>query len=148
MPISANPDATFDFVLTIDREKPPDTWPAFIARFGTRRQHERYAALVEQAAQAPTAGECHRIAAEALAVAYAGCRNVTTPDGKPWEFSAADIGDVCTDVEVWELLDGYIRAARLAEIDRKKSVLPARSAAISSAETVAAPANASPATTA
>lgn len=147
MPLCSDPDATVEFSLLTDRQKPDATRPVFLARFVTCRQmaaiHRHIDEAKRKAEAADKAGEetigptmPHLTAA--LAVICVGWRNVNTPPG-----DMEALQDVLTEDELWGLLYGLIGAVRLKELDKKKSALLSASRPVDGAPSVASPAAAS-----
>lgn len=147
MPLCSDPDATVEFSLLTDRQKPDATRPVFLARFVTCRQMaaiyrhideaKRKAEAAEKAGEETIAPTMPHLTA-ALAVICVGWRNVNAPSG---DIDA--LLDALTEDELWGLLYGLIGAVRVQEIDKKKSALLSASRPVDGAPSAESPAAAS-----
>lgn len=132
MPISADPDATAEYSLASDADKPAESRPVFICRFMTRKEHRHVADLVQEAYDTPATpegdAECYRLLIEAIGIGVVGWRNIAIP------FDLSRLDEALSDREFWELARNYPGAVRSTERDRFLSRSQARSAAASPAK--------------
>jgi len=133
VPLALDPAETVDVVLDLDSEK-PEPRPTFLARYLTTREHLRLIATSKAGADATTFDDTNRALNQCLTIQLAGWKNIRGLDGKQIPFSSDAFDDVLTVAEKWELLYAAMAKVRLAESDKKKSFLRARSAPAPPAE--------------
>lgn len=153
MPMASDPNATTEYWLAIDKDKPIESRPVFLVKFMTVREHERVETLIQKAFEAPGTKQgnidCYKLLCEAIAVGVVGWRNMTDAEGKAVAFEAtgAKLEEAVARVrltqrEIWELVRGYPRSVSLAADDFFLSVSPAASAGAASAPAAAPTASA------
>lgn len=132
MPICSDPQATAEFWLKVDENKPASERPVFVCRFLTARQIREVRRLVKSAYEEKDDAEAAALLDKSLAIGIVGWRNY------PGEFSIERIADVLSESEQWELAWSWPLAVSVAEKDRKGSASPSPSVGDRSAATVAA----------
>jgi len=136
MPIAFDPDARLWICFPDDRDKPNRV--EFAVKPFTMRTAQRWRERMRELAEDKRPDD--QIRADVLAElgkVIVGWRNAG---------DAADIEDILTDAEFYQLAWAIVDWASVAESDLKKSALPLRSAGAASAETAPAePAATSPA---
>jgi hypothetical protein len=120
MPLAADPNATVDFSLGSDRDKPAASRPVFIVRMLTRRQASEIERLTKAANETKDDRECFDLCWQAITQGVVGWRNFVDPStGKPLkEFSSDNLSAALSDLEIFELLLSYPLAVRLEERGR------------------------------
>jgi hypothetical protein len=133
MPITLDPKAVFRVVLETDLEKSPQ--PAFLYRHLSAIEAKR---TRESIASQPDSWQQVRTA---ILAGLVGWEYLTDPaSGQPIAFDAAKpdlILEVCTDIEIGELLAKTSHERSMTAEDRKKSGPPLPSDAAKSAGAVA-----------
>ena len=124
MVMSIDPQSTFEVVLKRDRERPRETRPTFVVRPLTVREYLEAMDRLKPGAAELDAGESVRWVMAALTRKVQTIRNV--PPG-------AQLQDLLTVGEAWELLLACTGAAQLEDDDRKNSASPPPSSAEGSA---------------
>lgn len=155
MPLASDPDATFEFSLELDKDKPPASRPVFICRFMSSRKRREYVRLRSEMMIALTtpsddAGRrAFELAVQAIRLVVVDWRNFYWPPGFT-DIKGANIGgqqamftddavtDILTDMEIAELLGSLIEATQLGEKEKKASRCSALSASAASAPNAAA----------
>ena len=132
MPISADPKATFDFVLKSDADKPAESRPAFQFRFMTRRELSRFERLRAEAFDTKDDAETFAKLSEAILISIVGWRNINDAEGKPIPFTRETWDEPLTDREIWEMAINVPGSCVASEGDRSKSLPPSQSAGVES----------------
>lgn len=135
MPLGLDPNATVDFWLRSDADKPEAERPTFVFHYLTKRQVRRYDELhtVTQAKGSDDA-DVDKAVNEMLAIGLVGWRNMGV------EFDLAKLDDILTIPEKFELAFLYPEAVIQSERDLvKKFTSPSPSDGDVSAGVVATP---------
>lgn len=125
MSLALDPNARVEFTLAGYEEWPPEKQPTFIARHLTARELLRYDQIIERAVGRPPSEREAEFGdvVEALTIGLVGWRNVPGKDGLPLEFDIAQLPDVLSYRDLWELVRLTNLKPQLSESDSKKSGL-------------------------
>jgi len=133
MPLVLEPNATYEYVLDCDKEKPADKQPTFIFKYLSSREWKTAAKLsdkFDKKLDSAKDGEIGDVAVdavfEAIKIPLTGWRNMTMPDGREIEFAAEKLEDILTPSEAMELMRAAIDQLPSAK-DKKKFDLPSTS---------------------
>jgi len=135
MPICASPDATFDFHLVSDADKPDESRPAFVCRFRTNRDWHAAKAKLDSLKDVSDE-DCFAGMLEVLNAGITGIKHM------PGYRDFAHVFDYLDDNERWELAWGHLIGQRMTEAERKNWLLQRASGPAPSA-TAVTPASAS-----
>lgn len=132
MPIALDPFETYVYVLRSDRDK-SNPKPGFVFRFVTRSERRRIqeawdrASVILDRKEASDADESALMAivTGCLGIAFQGWENLPVPCPSP--ATVADLDDVLTFAELWELFWGFLDPAALSEREKKVSASPSGS---------------------
>ncbi len=119
--IAMDPNQRHEFSLAIDKPKPAESRPTFIGRYSTARDMVKVDTLLDKIDDGISTDEALAIAVEAISVMLVDWRNVTDATGRAIAFKPADLPDLVTRSEIWELIYALISGARLSEADKKNS---------------------------
>lgn len=124
MPISLDPEALTDVWLSADADKPAETRPAFVCRFGSYKQRMRLATALSDVVKLTDSEEQAKTIEAAIKPWIVGVKNLPSDDALEHLTlnEAHELG--------WEIL----KQTGLAEAERKKSTPVRQSDTASSAE--------------
>ena len=105
--LSSNPHARAQFVLRNDAGTPAKEQPCFLVKFMTPADLEEYHRIVTEIGQQTERREAGRLIWDAIKVGVVGWKNVKGDDGKPLEFTPANVFSKCNEQELIELVYGY-----------------------------------------
>jgi hypothetical protein len=120
MPISADPNRTFDYWLECDAGIPIETRPVLVFRHPTRRQRTHALELREEAVKIGSGPDAWKKVHESIGVCLVGWKNQTLP---PDQFALDRLGDIFDDGDIIETmgilkpdgtLSGWLARATLA----------------------------------
>lgn len=149
MPLTLDPDATFDFVLESDQREdvPRENWPTFVFRHLPIRDMRVMETLAETIGKDASGGA--RTGAETLDALCAlvterlvGWRNMVRRSADPARedqiipYSPDELDSLVTMPEAWLLYHGILNGGMPTVDDIKKFVSPSSSSTDSSANTV------------
>lgn len=120
MPISLDPDSTFEVVLKSDKKKSKEKQPTFIFRILTGRDWLKVTQLSDKA---ETGEDSIRLVYDAIKVGLVSWKNMTQPDGSEISFEPKELDAILTPAEANEMLE-HLLNQRLSVEDKKKSDSP------------------------
>ncbi len=138
MPIALSTSKTFDIVLDIDADAEPR--PAFVCRYLTTAEIAELQRETHEAAVLDGRLDVIARMESLLKGKITGWRNMIK-DGKELPFGP--LSSVCSEPELFEIVDKAWRLSELSEVDLKKSMLRLSSATANSAPTANPPVNVS-----
>jgi len=123
MPLTLEPNATYEYILESDRDKPTPQ-PVFVFRFVTCREWRDLVALEDVFDAGTTAIEKLSAMLAAVKTSLVSWRHVTTTDGVTIDYDPERLEDIVTQVEASELMRAALRNQQPTEQDKKKSESP------------------------
>jgi len=122
MPISFDPNATFQIVLATDADKPAGQRPAFIFRYMTNREWLRVEELFAAADEASTTSEYVTRTNDALRIGLVGWEHMVDRDGQEIPYANQDLDRVTTAIDSSELRARLFEESSASELDKKTRV--------------------------
>jgi predicted glycoside hydrolase/deacetylase ChbG (UPF0249 family) len=115
----------FSYVLSTDRHM--ENPPTFIFHYATLREHRRMVSLFDEADSSTSISEIMDKTLEGLKVILSGWKNVVKRDGSVVHFDPALLDEVITDNDLYELRTRVPAEMSLTELQKKSSILHAKS---------------------
>jgi len=138
MPLTCDPDSTYDVVLEIDKDKEPDKQPKFIFQYLTGRKWKEVANLSDAFDEAKGGAAMLDLAFDTIKVALIGWKNLTNSKGEDIPFNLNELDNILTMTEATELMQAAVSQNVTVE-DKKKLESQSDSSTEQSAATVQAP---------
>jgi hypothetical protein len=119
MPISSDPNATYPYILLLDRAKPDPL--VFTCRFMSRRERREMRRLADAAFDETNDGKSFALLMESIQKSVTGwsAREAFTDDA---------LSEMLSDLELWEVAREVPAAALVAEREKKASASSSTSA--------------------
>ena len=138
MPLTCNPDSTYDIVLEVDKDKESDKQSVFIFQYLTGRRWKEVANLSDSFEDAKGGAAMLDLAFKLIKVGLIGWKNLTNPKGDEIPFDLDELDDILTMSEATEMMQAVVSQGVTVE-DKKKLESQSDSNTERSAETVQAP---------
>jgi len=120
MPLTCNPDSTYDIVLSTDKDKEPADQPAFVFQYLTGRKWKQVANLSDEFESANSGADMLDLAFDAIKISLIGWKNLTDPQGNEIPFDLSILDDILTMTEATELMQAVV--SQNVTVDDKKKL--------------------------
>jgi hypothetical protein len=138
MPLTCNPDSTYDVVLECDKHKEPDNQPAFVFQYLTGRKWKEVANLSDSFESASGGAAMLDLAFDTIKIALVGWKNLTNSKGEEIPFNLNELDNILTMTEATELMQAAV-SQNVTVDDKKKLESQSDSSTEQSAVIVQAP---------
>lgn len=138
MPLVCEPNATFDYVLECDRDKPLESRPTFVFRYLNCRKWRELAAISDSLGSGKSGPEVMDICLKVITEIITDWRNITDANGQELPYNPDNLADILTMSEVQEMMLAGITQQSVSDEDKKKSESQSVSKLEPSAKTVQA----------
>jgi len=138
MPLTCDPAATFEVVLSGDAAK-PEPRPTFIFNIMTARQWKTLADFNDDFELAAGSVEKLDLCFTAIRLALAGWRDIADRHGRPIPYDPDNLDELLTWFEAVELMQAAVSQQRLSDDDKKKLDSPSAASTAASVPTAPAP---------
>lgn len=137
MPLATRPNATYEVVLSTDREQPEADQPVFVFRYVSLLEWENIAKLDDEFQKATEAKKMIELALQVIGLTLDGWRNMKKPGGKEIPYDTKELKGLLSMNEVTELMIAAV-AQRPGIEDKKKLDSPSQCSSEKSAKTAKA----------
>jgi len=134
MPLALDPEATFDFWLESDKDKPAERRPTFIFKHLSLRQTRAAAGPIDAVSTTADTGGTIAALCDGVRAGLVGWRGMTGRDGNDIPYDPARLDEIITAREAWELWFGAATGRSPNEADLKNSESPSHSSSANSAK--------------
>ncbi len=122
MPLTLEPNATYEYILETDRKKPENERPAFICRLLPGCEWRKLAKLTDAHDEAKSVAEKLDTCYAAIEMGLVDWKNMVTTDGAPIPFDGKKADEILTMAESLDLMQAILDQNK-TELDKKKSEL-------------------------
>jgi hypothetical protein len=137
MSLACEPNATYEYVLRSDKDKPVEKQPAFIFSYVSARRWKELCGIYAEFDKSKTGKEGIDKAIEFIHLTLVGWKNIFSIEGVEIPFAPDKLADIVSMPEVMELREA-VMAQGVSAADKKKLDLLSPSGTDSSAKTAPA----------